>query len=129
MWSTYLDGVLQRGVTRIAGISRLRKQSVFVALGVISLPEKKSVRNKAIRIKTHLRWFRCSASPLVPAAVPMPFEGVDLIHAFGKKGAQQDEQSLHCLAPTNHGVIVKVDGDVYVAISLKKKCYAASQVQ
>jgi hypothetical protein len=115
----------------MAAISRLRKQSVGVALGVISLPETKSVRNKALRTKRHLRWRRCSSIPLVLAAVPMPFERTDLIHAFGEKGAQQDEQSFHRLAPTNHDVIVNSDRGVCVVISLKKtivthKCYAAS---
>ncbi len=50
----------------------------------------------------------------------MPFESVDFIHAFSKKRAQQDEQSFHRWAPTNHDVIVKDDGDIYVAVSLKK---------
>ena len=56
----------------------------------------------------------------MPAAVPMPFEGVDLIHAFSKKRAQQDEQSFHRWAPTNHDMILEDDGYVYVAVSLKK---------
>ena len=87
----------------MADISRLRKQSVGVALGVISLAEKKSVRHKALRTKRYLRWRRYSSIPLAIAAVPVPFERADLIHhAFGKKGAQQDEQSFHRLAPTNH---------------------------
>ena len=89
----------------MAAISRLRKQSVGVALWVISLPEKKSVRNKALRTTRHLRWRRYSSIPLALAAVPMPFEGADLIHIFGKKGAQQDEHALHLLAPTNHDVV------------------------
>jgi hypothetical protein len=112
----------------MAAISRLRKQSVGVALGVISLPENKSVRHKALRTTRHLRWRRYSSIPLVLAAVPMPFEHVDLIHAFGEKGAQQDEHALHRLAPTNHDVIVNSDRGVCVAISLKKNntCYAAS---
>ena len=117
VWSTYLDGILQLGETRMAGISSLRKQSVGVALGVMSLADKKSVRNKEIRTETHLRWLRCSASPLMPAAVPMPFEDADFVNAISEKGAQQDEQSFHCFAPTNHDVTVKADGNVY-------KCYA-----
>jgi hypothetical protein len=56
----------------------------------------------------------------VPAVVPTPFEGEDLTHTFVKRGAQQDEQSLHRLAPTNHDVTFKVDCGVYVAISLKQ---------
>ena len=92
----------------MAGISSLRKQSVGVALGVMSLPEKKSVRHKAIIIQTHLRWLRCSASPLMPAAVPMPFEDADFVNAISEKWAQQDEQSFHCFASTNHDVIVIV---------------------
>ncbi len=103
----------------MAAISRLRKQSVGVALGVISLPEKKSVRNKALRTKRYLRWLRYSAIPLVHAAVPVPFERADLIHAFGNKGAQQDEHSFHRLAPTDHDVIVNSDRGVYVIISMK----------
>jgi hypothetical protein len=50
----------------------------------------------------------------------MSFEGLDFIHAIGKKGAQQEEQSLHRFAPTNHDVTVKIDCGVYVAISLKQ---------
>ena len=50
----------------------------------------------------------------------MPFEGVDLVHAVGKKGAQQDEQPLHRLAPTDHDMIVKNDCGVYVVIALKQ---------
>ncbi len=81
----------------MADISRLRKQSVGVALGVISLPEKKSVRHKASKTKRYLRWRRYSSIPLAIAAVPVPFElqqCLQLCHHVGRTARRALEVAL-----------------------------------
>ena len=51
----------------------------------------------------------------------MPFEDADFVNVISEKWAQQDEQCIQRLAPTNHDVSVKGDRGVYAGISLKQQ--------
>jgi hypothetical protein len=51
----------------------------------------------------------------------MPFEDADFVNVISEKWAQQDEQCIQCLAPTNHDVSVKGDRGVYAGVSLKQQ--------
>jgi hypothetical protein len=50
----------------------------------------------------------------------MPFEDADFVNVISEKWAQQDEQCIQRLAPTNHDVSVKGDRGVYAGISLRR---------
>ena len=51
----------------------------------------------------------------------MPFEDADFVNVISEKWAQQDEQCIQRLAPTNHDVSVKGDRGVYAGVSLKQQ--------
>ena len=53
----------------------------------------------------------------------MPFEDADFVNVISEKWAQQDEQCIQRLAPTNHDVSVKGDRGVYAGISLKQQVF------
>jgi hypothetical protein len=53
----------------------------------------------------------------------MPFEDADFVYVISEKWAQQDEQCIQRLAPTNHDVSVKSDRGVYAGIFLKQQVF------